>query len=142
MANLQSLEFILRAFLQSLPSARPLGIPYATDIYASPVGTKLPESEMTSYEALGALIRRFNTEMEKRSLSTIDPSLVHLRDALAHGRVSSSSPDGSLRLLKFSSPDNGYVRVVFNEQMTEAWFRQQIKRVHEAVLTVHAVMPQ
>jgi hypothetical protein len=44
-ANLQSLEFILRGFLQELPSARPIGIPYGADIYSFPVGTELPESQ-------------------------------------------------------------------------------------------------
>jgi len=136
LGNLQSLEFALRAFLQALPSARPLGIPHGTDIYAFPVGSEVPESEITSYDSLGKLIEKFNAEMSIRGLSGIDPGLVEIRDALAHGRVSSASEHDNLRLLKFDRPVNGRVRVVFNEIMTEAWFAGQKKRVYEALLFV------
>ena len=143
MGSLQSLEFILRAFLQKLPSARPIGIPHGTDLYTFPVGTELPESEMTSYDTLGVLIRRFNTEMDKCGAPAVDVALVDVRDALAHGRVSSSSPDGTLRLLKFDRPDSQHrVRVAFNQQMTKAWFEDQIGHAKQAILTVHNVMPQ
>jgi hypothetical protein len=70
--NFQALEFILRAFLQGLPTARPIGIPPGIDIYSFPVGTELPENEMTSYDALGQLIYKFNSEMKKRGLCEID----------------------------------------------------------------------
>lgn len=133
LGNFQSLEFILRAFLQGLPSARPVGIPYGTNIYSFPVGTELPESELTSYDPLGKLIEKFNAEMSTRGLSGIDPKLVEVRDALAHGRVSAASVDDNLRLLKFDRPVNGRVRVVFNERLTEAWFASQKKRVYEAI---------
>ena len=134
--NFQSLEFALRAFLQTLPSARPLGIPHGIDIYTYPVGTELPESELTSYDSLGKLIDKFNAEMNARGLSGIDPRLVEIRDALAHGRVSSASIDDNLRLLKFDKPLNGKVRITFNEKMTEAWFAAQTKYVYEAILLV------
>jgi hypothetical protein len=136
LGNFQSLEFILRAFLQALPSARPLGIPHGTDIYVFPVGTELPENELTSFDSLGKLIEKFNAEMSVRGFSGIDPRLVEIRDALAHGRVSSASVDDDLRLLKFDRPVNGKVRVVFNEKMTATWFVTQKKRVYEAILFV------
>ena len=122
----------MRAFLQALPSARPLGIPNGTDIYKFPVGTELPESELTSYDSFGKLIKKFNDEMSSRNLSGIAPELVEIRDALAHGRVSAASVDDNCRLLKFDRPVNGKVRVVFNERMTEVWFATQKKRVYEA----------
>ena len=139
--NFQSLEFILRAFLQELPTARPIGIPEGTDIYSYPVGTELPENELTSYDSLGDLIEKFNAEMEMRGLSKIDPTLVEVRDALAHGRVSASSKNDNLRLLKFDKPKNGKVRVVFNEKLTETWFANQIKRVYEAIQIVASIKP-
>jgi hypothetical protein len=141
--SFQSLEFILRGFLQELPSARPIGIPYGTSIYSFPVGTELLESELTSYATLGALIKKFNTEMDARGLPTIDVALVNVRDALAHGRVSSSSPNNTMRLIKSDKPDNKRrVRVAFNERMTKAWFKVQIARVGQAIRAVHKVMPQ
>lgn len=140
--HFQSLEFILRGFLQKLPSARPIGIPYGTDIYSFSVGTELPESEITSYDSLSTLIGKFNSEMKKQGLSTIDATIEEVRNALAHGRVSSSTPDDNMRLLKFDKPKNGHVRVVFNQQMDEAWFNAQIKCVQQAILAVYAVMHQ
>jgi len=142
--NLQSLEFILRGFLHGLSSPRPDGIPYGTDWYSFPVDHEVPLDEFTNYDTLGELIRKFNEEMGRRSAPAIDgKGLVALRDALAHGRVSSNSPVGDMRLLKFSNHRRGdrVVRVVFNEQMTKAWFQDQIARVHRAILAVNKVMP-
>ena len=140
--HFQSLEYILRGFLQELPSARPIGIPYGTDIYSLSVGAELPESEITSYDSLDDLIKKFNIEMKKQGLSTIDKKvLVDVRDALAHGRVSSSTPDDNMRLLKFDSPKNGCVHIVFNQQMDEAWFKAQITRVKQAILAITQLCP-
>lgn len=104
-ANFQSLEFVLRVFLQG--SAPLNGIPYGTDIYSFPIGTVLPKNELTNYDSLGKLIRRFNAEMTVQGRPEIDSSLVEVRDALAHGRVSGAAEDKNLRLLKFSTPKNG-----------------------------------
>jgi len=139
--NYQSLEFMLRAFLQKLPTARPIDIPYGVDIYSFPVGKELPENELTSYDSLGQLIDKFNTEMRKRGLSEIDGTLVEVRDALDHGRVSSGSIDDTLRLLKFDKPVNGRVRIVFNEKLTGSWFAAQKRRVYEAIQLIASVMP-
>ncbi len=137
--NFQSLEFALRAFLQGLPTARPIGIPQGTDIYSFLVGTELPENELTSYDSLGELIKKFNAEMERRDLSKIDPALVDVRDALAHGRVSARTPNDNLRLLKFDKAKNGKVRVVFNQKLTEEWFLRQKTRIYEAIQFVVSI---
>jgi hypothetical protein len=134
--NFQSLEFALRAFLQDLPTAKPFGAPHGTDIYTSPVDTELPENEFTSYDSLAQLMRKFNFEMQKRGRSRLDETLVEIRDALAHGRVSASRPNKTLRLLKFSRPQNGRVRITFNETMSPGWFRVQNDRVLLAIQTV------
>src|SRR5258705_13415551 len=87
--NLHSLEFLLRAFLQKLPTARPTGVPWGFDIYSFPVGTELAESELTSFDSLAVLIDKVNTELFRQgSNDRIERSLVELGDALAHGRVS------------------------------------------------------
>ena|SRR5689334_257344 len=139
-ANFQTLEFLLRAFLQQLPGARPLGIPQGQDIYSSPVGSELHESELTSYESLGQLIDKYNDEAERRASPKIDRTLVDVRDALAHGRVSAEAPNTDLRLLKFDKPMNGRVKVVFNEVLSEHWFSLQKRRVLDAILAVHNSM--
>lgn len=137
LANLQSLEFLLRVFLGHLPGAKPMGVPYGTDIYAFPVGAELPENDMTSYDSLSQLLSKFNREMNCRGEATIDESLVELRDALAHGRVSAAVEDENLRLLKFDKPRDGKVRVTFNEMMTEEWFLNQKNRVLAAITYAH-----
>ncbi len=140
-ANFHSLEFCLRAFLQSLPNARPIGLPGGTDLYAFQEGAKVPESEITSYDTLGRLIKKFNDEMTRRGQSGIDDSLVRVRDAIAHGRVSAPKPNARMQLLKFSVPDNGYVEVEFSAQMSKEWFREQCTRVREAILVVAELTP-
>ena len=140
LSNFQSLEFMLRGFLQAQPTARPFDTEYENDIYGFPVGTELQENEFTNYDSLSVLITKFNNEMNKRGLPLIDPDLVEIRDALAHGRVSSATPNDHLRLIKFDRPVNGKVRVVFNEKMTDSWFSLQIKRVFEAIKFVNSNM--
>jgi hypothetical protein len=144
LGNLQSLECCLRIFLHHLPDARPLGVPFGTDIYTLPVGSDLPENELTSYESLGELIARYNREvLAHRAREQIDPALVIVRDALAHGRVSTNEENQPMRLLKFDRPRAGRVRITFNEEMTMDWFKKQkqkvllgLKRVHEAYKTL------
>lgn len=137
LANFHSLEFVLRIFLNRLPGARPMGVLYGTDIYLSPVGTELPENDITSYDSLGQLFAKFNAEMVKRGKAQLDLTLVDLRDALAHGRVSAAVPDDTLRLIKFDKPQDGKVRVTFNELTTEQWFTAQKARVIAALKLAH-----
>jgi hypothetical protein len=110
-----------------------MGVPYGTDIYSFPVGSELPENDITSYDSLGQLLTKFNAEMEKRGHAQLDMGLVDLRDALAHGRASAAVPDDTLRLIKFDKPRDGKVRVTFNELMTEQWFASQKARVSAAI---------
>jgi hypothetical protein len=140
-SDLQGLEFLLRAFLQQLPTARSIGLPHGTDIYSCPVNTKLPVSELTSYDSLRTLITKYNAEANKLGKPSIDENLADIRDALAHGRVSASEPGANLRLLKFSKPKDGYVSVTFSETMSSEWFTAQKKRVFDAMLLVHGNLP-
>jgi hypothetical protein len=135
-ANFQSLEFAVRVFLTRQPGARAIGFPDGTDIYVSPVGTVLPESDLTSYDSLGDLVAKFNTVAAAGGTKQIDADLVNLRDALAHGRVSAPLADEHLRLLKFERPKDGAVKVSFNEVMTMDWFKNAKARVIEAIDTV------
>lgn len=135
-ANLNSLEFRLRAFLQELHTARPLGLPNGTDIYTLPLGTELPESEITSYDSLGELIEKFNGIARQKGFLEIDKRIVEIRDAFAHGRVSSPTISDHLRLIKFSKPQNGKIKITFNEELNEKWFKKNIKLVYDAIILV------
>lgn len=141
LGNLQSLEFLLRGFLNRRPDARPIGVPHGFDLYAATVGTELPESDITSFDTLTQLIAKFNEEMRQRGAPLLDASVVELRDALPHGRVSAALPDEHLRLLKFSKPAHGMVRVTFNEVLTEEWFTNQKSRVYALMKQVHGQFP-
>ncbi|HEX9851631.1 MAG TPA: hypothetical protein VGA68_01390 [Woeseiaceae bacterium] len=138
LANLQSLEFLLRGFLSQLPSARPFGLPNGTDIYSFPVGAQLPENDFTSYDSLDQLLEKFNSAMRADDKAEIGGSLIKLRDALAHGRISAEKENKTLRLIKFSRPKDGRVLVTFNELMTDAWFKEQNGQVINAIQYIHS----
>lgn len=131
LTNYHGLEFFLRLFLLGLEDAQPIGLPHGTDVYSLPVGTDVPLSDLTSYDSLGNLIDKYNDHAEEVGLSTIDRSLVDVRDALAHGRVSATDPSDIMRLIKFSRPNNGSVTVTFNAVLSEEWFKEQKRRVLE-----------
>lgn len=136
-ANLQSLEFALRLFLdetQGYPN-RQKDMP--KNLTGLEIGEWVPENYFTNYDTLNQLIRKANVEMQKRGLSErIDESLVELRDAIAHGRVLSLHPDGPFRILKFSKPIDGKTQVEISVDMTPEWFSQQIKRTQDEILKV------
>lgn len=135
LSSFQSLEFLIRLFLQG---TRPLGIPYGIEIYSYPVGADLPLNELTNRDSLGKLFARYNAEMARRRHPQIDGTLVEIRDALAHGRVSAAAPSDNLRVLKFSKPKNNRVRVMFNEQLSSDWFNAQNQRVVDAIKQVRS----
>jgi len=138
LSNLQSLEFLLRAFLSQLPGARPFGLPDGTDIYSFPVGARVPENDLTSYDSLTQLLEKFNSAMRAHGKAEIGGSLIELRDALAHGRVSAAEENENWRLLKFSKAKGGSVQITFSEVMTEAWFNGQNMELVDAVRYVHS----
>jgi len=136
--NFQSLEFALRAFLTNDEIAQRGSLPQsATNMHDMNEGDIVPENALTNYDTLGQLIKKYNGHPKILSASlTIDETLVDIRDAIAHGRVSAEMPSSSLKLLKFDKPKNGQVRVTFSVTMTKEWFGEQIKRVYNAVLRV------
>ena len=134
LGNLQSLEFSLRLCLSQLPGS-PTRNMYTDDFRNAPVGTLVPESDMSNYASLGQLIKKFNDTFEP-SGSTIDPALVDLRDVLAHGRVFAGPDEDHFRIVKFDKPVNGSARMSYNQVMTEQWFIDSKRRVREAIGTV------
>ncbi len=138
LVNFHSLELLLRLNLANSPGSRPIGLTTDTDIYSLPVGTEIPENDITSYDSLGDLLAKVNNKLNTQHLPELDRSLIEVRDALAHGRVSAPLDESTLRLIKFERPRNGVVRVAFNVVMTEAWFAEQTSRIFKAIKQVHA----
>lgn len=138
LGNFQSLEFVLRGYLSKLPTGEGSALPPGIDIYQSPVGTELPETVFTNYDTLGILISKFNVEMQRQGKVGVETKLIELRDALAHGRVSALGTEELLRIVKFTKPHQGMVKVAFNEMMSSQWLLLQKKRVSEAIHRVAA----
>ena len=142
-ANLNSLEFIIRAFLTKIPGAKPLDtLPKGTDMYTLPIGTELLENDVTNYDTLGTIVEKFNTVSKQSGAKEIDKTIIEIRDAFAHGRVSAPAINDQLRLIKFSKPQNGKVKITFNEILTEEWFKERKKLVYDAIHLVHELDSQ
>lgn len=142
--NFQSLELVLRAFLQSQPDAEPLGLAQEKDYYACAVGSVVALCPLTNRDSLQDLIRKYNRIAWLHSGQRLDPKLAEIRDALAHGRNLATMADGSMRSIIYSkpiNPDKKTVKVTFNEILDDDWFGEQVIRVGEAVTTVYEALP-
>jgi hypothetical protein len=130
-ANLHSLEFVLRAFLYAHADAPHQPFPADVTLDSVRAGDMLPENALTDYSPLGALIERYNRIVGGGSTLAVDGTIVALRDALAHGRVSAPDPTGEFRLLTFERPSAGRARVSYSEAIAEQWLKDQSQRVAE-----------
>jgi hypothetical protein len=139
-SNYHSLEFLLRAYILE-KSGVGIGLPHGTDIYSFTAGKELPESPLTNYDSLANLIKKYNSyiEISDKTLA-LDISLIDIRDALAHGRVSTDEEHKPLRIIKFDKPKDGKVRIVFNQEMNKQWFDSETKHVFNAVGKVYTAI--
>lgn len=99
-------------------------------------GDIVEEDAFTDYSTLGELIQKYNNIVKNNPSDTVDPNIVHLRDALAHGRVFSCVMQTPLKLLKFDKPKNGKVNVTFAQNMTDEWLKNQIDKVYKELMKV------
>ncbi|MGS5085950.1 hypothetical protein ACVC7V_05495 [Hydrogenophaga sp. A37] len=134
--NFQSLETWLRVVLLKLESAqRPTS---RLDFESMTIGTMISVDALTDYSDLATLCRRFNRHMEAKDAQILNVSLVDIRDAIAHGRILGTPNGFPLRLVKFSKPTSGQVKLVVNEIMDHNWFSLQLLRTHRAIELVRA----
>jgi len=139
---LQSLEFVLRAFLYEREPSPGGQFPSAHDFYADPVGAVVPVNAITDYRTLGELISAYNLLVKAAFPErAIDPAVVGVRDALAHGRVSTLQPEPgeALDLVKYDRPtkDNPtVVRVAVRVHLTRAWLREHLQTIQGHTLRV------
>jgi hypothetical protein len=110
------------------------------------VGTEIKINAFTSTESLSEWIVRYNrnTEVTSKNMQ-IDSSLAVVRNALAHGRMlSSTGKPYSYRLLNYShnGAKKGCVKVQYNVEVTENWLRKNIDKFYQAVQKVHEVTEQ
>jgi hypothetical protein len=128
--NLASLEFALRAYLYAHADLPHQPLPNGMVLTSLRVGDSIPENALTDYSTLAQLISRYNRSIPaSHAKLSIDPNIVDLRDALAHGRVASSDSEDDFFLLKFSKPSFGQTTITYSQQLSSAWLNQQIDRV-------------
>ena len=143
LANLISLETILRSFLENrFREANGItGQTYNLDKLSE--GDSVPIDPFTDYRQLIDLIKDYNSTVVSEDPSlVVDESVVEIRHAIAHGRALSDIEALPLTLYKFGSPDkkSGTVKVTHCVRLTEEWFnnsvtlvRSQIEKVAEAI---------
>jgi predicted GTPase len=138
-ANMQSLEFALRAFLLNVEIIQRGPLPQLVkNLHDVNEGDIVPLNALTNYDNLRQLITKYNNHPKILSANlTIDKTLVDIRDAIAHGRISSPNPSASLKLLKFDKPKINQVKVAFSALMTKGWFKEWITRYYNALMTVN-----
>ena len=142
LANLQGLEFALRTRL-SYDDPPHMQLPAGKRLQELKAGDRVPENSFTGYETLGRPIEHYNGQVANSDPDlTVDPDIVTLRDALAHGRASSlpDDADADTVLLKFSRPENGQVTVTFSECLTREWLNIRVRRVFLEVRKVFHAM--
>lgn len=135
-----SLEFVLRAFLSQEENSGGKGPNHGTDPYQLPVGSEMAEDPLTNYDSLTQLMTKANKHLAVGGQPALPDRLIEVRDAIAHGRVSTYSKDGVLRLLKFDRPRDGKVRIAFNETMDEQWFDTERKGINDAIMWIHSIL--
>ena len=129
LVNLHAIEFAARAYFLNLEKADlSLVLPKKLDDLR--VGDEVPVNGFTNGDSLKPMLRRYNEQV--RTELQVDTSIVDLRDALAHGRVSGNSEKFPLRLLKFKKTTNRNSKVTLvthSELLDEVWFERQIARL-------------
>jgi hypothetical protein len=113
--NLQALETVLRYFLATLRNE--------VVEFPKPGDQTAKFSYLTWHTSLGKLIRTFNEALaEAEKKFEVDIGVVHIRDAIAHGRLVTTE-ELPFRLWKFGANRNGRVGIEFSEELTADWLK-------------------
>ncbi|MGA8756594.1 MAG: hypothetical protein WB611_09710 [Stellaceae bacterium] len=116
--NFHALELCLRLFLCEARNEK----------YALPGAgaTMVALSHLTNFDSLGRLIEKYNASLlPTENRYRIDPKIVRIRDALAHGRSVSATGSFPITLYKFSKAKvAGMVSVEFAEVLDEMWLNE------------------
>ena len=137
--NLVNFEVMLRVALYLIDTPVAERRSSAWKIADLNVGELLPVDHISSYDSLRKLINQYNNR-SPGSNRQIDIGLVDLRDALAHGRITSVSHFSIPVLIRFAEPEKhaDVVAVTERHVMTIEWMDSQVGRVHSAGAKVDA----
>jgi len=125
--NLHTLELMLGIFLCKAHGEN-------VEFPESSMGT-VPETHLTNFMTLGELIAAYNSALAPaESAYSVDPVIVKVRDAIAHGRLTSVSARFPLTLYKFGKPDKmGVVPIELVEEISETWLDQNRQRIFDDI---------
>lgn len=130
--NFQSLEFLLRLFLGGNEF-------FQLPLRRTKEGDTLPECQFTDWDSLGQLMAGANRRFLRLGLTQrIDPSLVKVRDAFAHGRVFAPEDEEYNILFKFGRPRHGKIRIEARYTLDEETLRDFLGRTADAIEMVAA----
>ena len=139
-ANLQSLEFSLRLYLHNTQTGVSAAV-LPKLLHELTVGEVVPETPLTDWSTLSALIDRFNRSVSKdRPELVVSKSVVEIRDALAHGRMWLPDMSAAPVLLKFEKPASGSTRVTFLQVSSGEWLNNTIVQIHGEMIKVQAAL--
>jgi hypothetical protein len=134
LADFQALEFLLRSYLYGRSDGR--HAPLSQSLNDLVRGQQVPENALTDWSTLGQLIERYNRLVQPIGpQQVVDPAIVTLRDALAHGRVWLHDRE-SVLILRFDKPVKGVVTVAFSQVASEEWLEECLRHVAEQITPV------
>jgi hypothetical protein len=138
-ANLQSLEFLLRLFLHN-SQVEPMWLETTPD--QMQIGDVVTETPLTDWSTLAELIHRYNSAVSDRQELQVAKWVVDVRDALAHGRMFMADLSGAPPILiKFAKPSGGKVRVVFRADSDE-WLDRALGKVAAETAKVQTALDE
>ena len=142
LSNLQTIEFQIRAHLAWARLPEATGMPQGHKLADFHIGNEYVAGAFTSYDALPALVGKFNEIAVKGGHKLLDLGIIELRDALAHGRCAADPGDNHFRLIKFSKAKAGRVTVVYNAIMDSAWYDRQRRMLTDALWVLEGARRQ
>jgi hypothetical protein len=120
--NLHTLELLLRVFMCEAKGEN-LEFP---DSSTGP----MQETHLTNYMSLGDLLGAYNSTLAPpEEIFSVDCSVVKIRDAIAHGRLTSLYKTFPLTLHKFGKPKAGQVTIELTEVISERWLDEKRKLI-------------
>ena len=127
--NLHTLEVLLRVFLSEA---------HGQDSSFPIKEAEVPLTHLTNFMSLGELIDEYNEQLlENESAFAVLREVVEIRDALAHGRLTSLTTSFPLTLHRFGKPRAGKVPVKLTVLLSKEWFdrnRQLVRTQLENVI--------
>lgn len=131
-ANLLSLELAIRLFL-----TKANGDDFVDkNPHAAREGEWVNLTALTDFSPLSDLLKRYNRFATEDGIEPISKEIVGIRDAIAHGRLATIGDGDRFHLIKYSKPNNGRVKVEFNQQCSAEWFAQTNQQLRDAIRRV------